>query len=663
MAYCDTHYQNAKNDLANVFLERCRELCVSSGITQLVLPQSWLFLTSYKNHRIDLLTGASLKLVARLGSGAFETISGEIVSIVLVTVSVESPRSDDILYTIDASNTEKGGDKARTLEIAPLGSVNQRMQLDNPNHVISLSNETEVAERLGAHATSSHGQGTFDRERFVQRFWERSRVDNGWVYQQGTPEQVEPFAGCHFSLLWEEGSGQLAELMAAKEAGGYSSGKWKAGTSVWGKKGVLVGLVSKLPSAFYLGGAFDANTAAVIPNDDDELPGLWKFAETGALARSIRKHHHALYVPPHTLLTVPYEADRWRREAHDSPSAPVSSPYTNDSTQWIFHGHPCGTVNWDEKVQHASAGSRRMDRVVLQIAVARFVGYEWPAEIDQRIDLAGEARAWVEKAKILKAFADDDGIVCIPAVRGGRPAHERLLQLLQGAWGDDWNDGILSKLLDDAGSSNLDDWLRNGFFEEHCKLFRHRPFVWHIWDGRKRDGFHALVNYHKLVEGDGKGRRLLESLVYSYLGDWIARQQDGVKRGEGGAEDRVAAAVELQKRLVAILEGEPPFDLFVRWKPIEGQAIGWEPDINDGVRLNIRPFMAQDIPGGKKGAGVLRGKPNIHWKKDRGKEPLREQAQYPWFWENGKFTGERVNDVHLTAAEKRAARDREGEKT
>ena len=28
----------------------------------------------------------------------------------------------------------------------------------------------------------------------------------------------------------------------------------------------------------------------------------------------------------------------------------------------------------------------------------------------------------------------------------------------------------------------------------------------------ERDGFHALVNYHKLAEGDGKGRRLLESL-------------------------------------------------------------------------------------------------------------------------------------------------------
>ena len=121
-------------------------------------------------------------------------------------------------------------------------------------------------------------------------------------------------------------------------------------------------------------------------------------------------------------------------------------------------------------------------------------------------------------------------------------------------------------------------------------------------------------------------------------------------------EDRLVAALELKKRLVAILEGEPPYDLFVRWKPIEEQAIGWEPDINDGVRLNIRPFMAQDLPSGKKGAGILRSKPNIHWKKDRGKEPTRDRGQYPWFWMNGEFTGNRVNDAHLRIADKRAAR-------
>jgi hypothetical protein len=207
-----------------------------------------------------------------------------------------------------------------------------------------------------------------------------------------------------------------------------------------------------------------------------------------------------------------------------------------------------------------------------------------------------------------------------------------------------------------SDAADLEEWLRNDFFEQHCDIFQQRPFVWHIWDGRKRDGFHALVNYHTLAADKGKGRRTLESLTHSYLGDWITRQKDGLKRGEEGADERLAAALALKETLEAIINGEPPYDVFVRWKPLAQQVVGWNPDINDGVRMNIRPFMASDITGGKKGAGVLRIKPNIKWDKDRGKEPKRDKAEYPWFYDGSTFTGDRVNDVHLTKEQKEKAK-------
>ena len=153
---------------------------------------------------------------------------------------------------------------------------------------------------------------------------------------------------------------------------------------------------------------------------------------------------------------------------------------------------------------------------------------------------------------------------------------------------------------------------------------------------------------------DGRGRQCLEALTHSYLGDWITRQQDGLARKEPGAEGRLTAALELKARLTAIAEGEPPHDLFIRWKPLHEQPLGWQPDLNDGVRLNIRPFMADDLPGGKKAAGILRTKPNIHWRKDRGKEPLKEERLFPWFWIDGKFTGVRINDQHFSLALKQA---------
>jgi hypothetical protein len=60
-------------------------------------------------------------------------------------------------------------------------------------------------------------------------------------------------------------------------------------------------------------------------------------------------------------------------------------------------------------------------------------------------------------------------------------------------------------------------------------------------------------------------------------------------------------------------------------------------NLDDGVRLNIRPFMEAD---------VLRKNPNIKWGVDRGKNPPGS----PW----GEI---RDNDKHLSLAEKRAARE------
>ena len=253
------------------------------------------------------------------------------------------------------------------------------------------------------------------------------------------------------------------------------------------------------------------------------------------------------------------------------------------------------------------------------------------------------------------------------------------------------------KLIAATGSKadSLEEWLVNDFFEQHCDIFHNRPFVWHLWDGRK-DGFNVLVNYHRLAAksevrsqksegktathypgplpdrgGEGEshaGLRTLESLTYAYLGDWIGRQRDAVKRDEAGAEDRLAAALELQGELKNIIAGEPPYDLFIRWKALHEQSIGWEPDINDGVRLNCRPFVAATLSRGKKGAGLFRAKFNVKWEKDRGKEPMRPEADFPWFWKwdertvdfggSGEFDGNRWNDCHYTTAFKRAARER-----
>jgi hypothetical protein len=272
-------------------------------------------------------------------------------------------------------------------------------------------------------------------------------------------------------------------------------------------------------------------------------------------------------------------------------------PLSEDPTQWLFEGRP------------------EVSTAPLHVAVSRLVGYQWP-EQTERDDL--------------DPFTDVDGIVCLPSVAGEATAADRVQHILTKAFGKAWSSAKTRELLEQTGSRSktLGDWLRHEFFKQHCALFRNRPFVWHISDGQ-RDGFSVLINYHRL------DRRQLEKLTYTYLGqDWVERQRAAVRDEVPGAETRLSAALALQRKLEAILEGEKPHDIYVRWKDAHEQPIGWEPDLNDGIRLNIRPFVE---------AGVLRSPFNIHWRKDRGKNP------------DGS---ERHNDVHLSLAEKREARKR-----
>ena len=68
-------------------------------------------------------------------------------------------------------------------------------------------------------------------------------------------------------------------------------------------------------------------------------------------------------------------------------------------------------------------------------------------------------------------------------------------------------------------------------------------------------------------------------------------------------------------------------------------------------RRAIRPFMAAEVIRHNK-KPKPKPKLNMTWDKDRGKDV----ASAPWFH---KFSGERINDHHLTRAEKMAAKHKE----
>jgi hypothetical protein len=586
--YLTSQFSFASEDLATAFAIRLLDLAADGGSIAVVLPETALFLGSQREFRRHLLRTTSARILALLGAGAFAGIGGEVVRVSLVVVSKQQVSGDSVLSTIDASKAPF------TQKLAILGSekalryVSQAAMMRD--RLFRMLPDIEFdAEPLRGVASSVEGMSTGDGARYQRNFWELSENNQDWVLFQRAPEVTQPYGGLDTLVLWEGGKGSLASDQSARVQGLH----------VWGRPGVLIERMSSLRAAIYAGGAFQKSTVVVRPKDDALLPAIWCFCEAGDHKEAVLGFERRIGIATSAIVDVAFNVEYWRRIAAERYPDGLPEPWSDDPTQWLFKGRP------------------EVSTSPLQVAVARLVGYRWP---EQR------------ESDGLDRFADADGIVCVPSVAGEAPAADRVQQLLAAAYGERWSPSLVTKLLADAGSQrrSIADWVRDEFFKQHCAFFGNRPFVWHIWDGR-RDGFSALVKYHRL---DRKG---LEKLTYTYLGtDWVERQRAEIREQVAGAEARLAAALELQRKLELILEGEAPFDIYVRWKSLAEQPIGWEPDLNDGVRLNIRPFVE---------AGVLRSPFNIHWRKDRGRNP------------DGS---ERHNDIHLALAEKTNKRTRTG---
>jgi len=620
--YCANQYPDAKNDLATAFLARCLDYCAIGGNISIVLPQNWLFLGTYKKFRKNLLMCETWNYLCVLGEGGFHSSAAAGAFIILLSLTRAVCKQNRNIYGLDVSALRKPEDKAELIAVGEINAVGQIEQLDNPDSRLafySVNSDTILNE----YAYSFHGLTSGDMPRMKLCFWEVVKRMDIWVQYQSTVINTELYGGMEHYLRWERGKGAIDELSGAR----------KDGLAAWGKCGVLVSQMRKLPVTLYAGGAFDNNTAVIVPYDTSYVPAIWCYCSSPEYNTAVRRIDKKIGVTSATLSKVPFDLEKWRRVAAEQYPNGLPKPYSDDPTQWIFHGHPAASND------------------PLQVALARLLGYRWPAEVDNGMELSDAACDLFESVKKLQRFADEDGIVCIPPICGEAPAAERLLHLLAAAYPNEDLQARLSDLLTQAdhGGRSLESWLRDKFFSQHCKRFQNRPYIWHIWDGLP-DGFSALVNYHRL------DRRNLEKLIYTYLGEWIERQKQAVANRIDGACDRLAAAEALHQKLELILEGEAPYDIFIRWKPLSRQPVGWEPDINDGVRLNIRPFMS--VPDvSKRGAGVLRDKPKIEWGKDRGKEI----SSAPWYKLGpvyGGALGDRINDHHLTLGEKRQARRR-----
>ena len=135
------------------------------------------------------------------------------------------------------------------------------------------------------------------------------------------------------------------------------------------------------------------------------------FTSSKEFEESLRRLDKKMSVTAGAFTKVPCDLAHWQKVAAEKYPHGLPKPFSSDSTQWLFNGNPAGA---DQP---------------LQVAVARLLGYRSgrarPAPV---FPIARHSVRMVWKGCRMTTASS-----AFPAVRGERPAHEQVLQMLQAA--------------------------------------------------------------------------------------------------------------------------------------------------------------------------------------------------------------------------------------
>lgn len=198
--FAKSDYPLSKIDLYAMFIDRCFGLVESIGAVAMVTQDSWMFLGAYVRNRASLLGRGSLVTLAHMGTAAFDTIGGEVVSTVAFvadTYGAHRPRS----VFIRVADVE-GGSKASALAKAIAGADPARVWvrsvsdfLEIPNTpVVYWATDDEIAALckgpyLGELIQAREGLTTGSNDRFLRRWYEVSKSRIGFNIES-TEESV-----------------------------------------------------------------------------------------------------------------------------------------------------------------------------------------------------------------------------------------------------------------------------------------------------------------------------------------------------------------------------------------------------------------------------------------------------------------------------------------
>ena len=374
-------FAQSKADLFACFISRCRQLVLPGGFVGMITMQSWMFLQSFEALRDEIVRNNEVSTLAHLGSGAFDSIGGDVVSTAAFVLSAgHAGRTTFLRLTSEPDESAKAKSlrSLRTpgvlgrhdLDLATLGNLPGKplSYWLEPHLVVAF----ETADTVQQIAPVCQGLATADSARFVRGWVEvsasnlgiglRSREDAKATGRRWFPENKggpsRRWYGNQWHVLdWKDDG---AELFALRPKSVIRNPQHYFKPSVsWSAVGA-----SKAFRYYPAGFIFDNAGMSIIPPDDDTAMYL-----LGCLNSSISSEIASALAPTMNLnagtvaeLPIPRGSRLRISDSAREAVAIARSDWVDAETSWEFKSIPLLAEELDGKPLAERARSVQEDR-------------------------------------------------------------------------------------------------------------------------------------------------------------------------------------------------------------------------------------------------------------------------------------------------------------
>lgn len=641
--FAQQKFSTSKADLFSMFIERCLELVRPFGLTAMITMQSWMFLKSFLALRLSLLNHSPITSMIHLGAGAFDSITGEVVSTAAWVMQREGcGTTTRFVRVVDLRGDEKRSEVLRISGGQPstrLYEVDQRSLLSVPGAPAAywlgeqVINAFREAPSVGSQFDVKVGMQTSNNAKYLRYWWEPSTSALSaerderpcWIpYAKGGP--FRRWTGNLDSVLHykydaehilQQPNATVLPLRALSEAkvswthmspGDVSFRLLPARTfHDIGGHAIYSGLDS-LWLLGYLNSRFIGSlvhalnpTVNIQTSDIARIPllGIDKTAIGNLASEAVdisSEDERSQELDPRfarlPLLQsvdqslrdgVAAEFDRWEERASRIRQIEDEIEQIVTSAAGVEQSRTHGPVVLFNHPGELAEWNRSHVRQVVSYAVGCMFGRY---SLDEPGLVLADQGATLQDylAKVPSPTFEPDADNVIPIVDGDwfeDDIVERFRQFLRVAFGEQHFEENLQFVTKSLGVKHMRDYFVKSFYKDHVKRYKKRPIYWLF--SSPKGSFNALIYMHRYTPST-------VSTVLTYLREYVTKLESALQQAEraGNAKE----ADRLRKILVELNEYEHD-TLFP--KASENVVI----DLDDGVKVNYPKFGAalKKIPG------------------------------------------------------------------